>query len=75
MGDVSLAGVLGLLLGWLGWRPAVISVLMAFVTGGVIALIMLLTRRASRRSNIAFGPSMLLGAWLALMFAGQIVVG
>lgn len=75
MGDVNLAGVLGLLLGWLGWGPAIVSVLAAFVTGGVIALVLLLTRRASRKSHIAFGPSMLLGAWVVLMFPVQMVTG
>jgi leader peptidase (prepilin peptidase)/N-methyltransferase len=74
-GDVKLAGVLGLLLGWLGWGPAVVSVFAAFVTGGVIALILLLAGRASRSSRIAFGPSMILGAWVALMLPVKIVTG
>jgi leader peptidase (prepilin peptidase)/N-methyltransferase len=74
-GDVKLAGVLGLLLGWLGWSPAIVSVLAAFVVGGVIALILLLARRASRSSFIAFGPSMILGAWVALMFPVQVMTG
>jgi leader peptidase (prepilin peptidase)/N-methyltransferase len=74
-GDVKLAGVLGLLLGWLGWGPVIVSVLAAFVMGGVIALILLLVGRASRSSHIAFGPSMILGAWLALMFPVQVLTG
>jgi leader peptidase (prepilin peptidase)/N-methyltransferase len=67
-GDVKLAGLLGLLLGWLGWGPVMVSVLAAFLIGGVIALILLAARRASRSSHIAFGPSMILGAWVAVMF-------
>jgi leader peptidase (prepilin peptidase)/N-methyltransferase len=74
-GDVKLAGVLGLLLGWLGWSPVVVSVLAAFVIGGVIALILLLVGKASRSSHIAFGPSMILGAWLALMFPVRVMTG
>ncbi|MBE3073643.1 MAG: prepilin peptidase [Actinobacteria bacterium] len=74
-GDVKLAGVLGLLLGWLGWSPVIVSVLGAFVIGGVIALILLLAGRVSRSSHIAFGPSMILGAWVALMFPVQIMTG
>ncbi|HEY8651872.1 MAG TPA: prepilin peptidase [Dermatophilaceae bacterium] len=72
-GDVKLAGVLGLLLGWVGWGPAIVSVLAAFVIGGFIALILLLARRATRSSSIAFGPSMILGAWVALMFPVQVL--
>jgi leader peptidase (prepilin peptidase)/N-methyltransferase len=74
-GDVKLAGLLGLGLGWLGWGPVVVSVLAAFVTGGVIALALLLTRRATRSSHIAFGPSMILGAWVALMFPVMVLTG
>jgi len=53
----------------------IVSVLAAFVIGGVIALILLLARRASRSSHIAFGPSMILGAWVALMFPVQVMTG
>ncbi len=74
-GDVKLAGVLGLLLGWLGWSPAIVSVLAAFIIGGFIALILLLLRRTSRSSSIAFGPSMILGAWVALIFPVILITG
>jgi len=75
LGDVKLAGVLGLLLGWLGWGPAVVSVLAAFVIGGLIAVLLLLAGRASRSSHVAFGPSMILGAWVAAMFPVVLVTG
>ncbi len=75
LGDVKLSGVLGLLLGWLGWGPAIVSVLAAFVIGGVIAVIMLVLGRANRSSHMAFGPSMILGAWAALMFPLMVITG
>jgi leader peptidase (prepilin peptidase) / N-methyltransferase len=65
-GDVKLAGVLGLLLGWLGWGQAIVSIFAASITGGVIALSLLLAGRASHSLLMAFGPSMMLGAWVAL---------
>jgi len=74
-GDVKLAGLLGLVLGWLGWGPVIVSVLAAFVIGGLIALTLLLTGRASRSSHIAFGPSMIVGAWVALMFPVMLITG
>jgi len=74
-GDVKLAGLLGLFLGWVGWGPVLVSVMAAFLIGGVIALLLLLARRASRSSHIAFGPSMILGAWLALMFPLRLITG
>ena len=75
LGDVKLAGVLGLLLGWVGWGPAIVSVLAAFVIGGLIAVILLLLGRAKRSSHVAFGPSMILGAWVAVMFPVALVTG
>jgi len=74
-GDVKLGGLLGLLLGWLGWGTVIVSVVAAFVIGGVIAVILLLSGRASRSSHFAFGPSMILGAWVALMFPVQVMSG
>lgn len=74
-GDVKLAGLLGLLMGWLGWGPVIVSVLAAFVIGGLSALILLVAGRASRSSHIAFGPSMILGALVALMFPVHVMTG
>jgi len=72
-GDVKLAGVLGLFLGWVGWSPVVVSVMAAFLIGGLLALTLLLLRRASRSSHIAFGPAMILGAWVALLFPVRLI--
>jgi leader peptidase (prepilin peptidase)/N-methyltransferase len=65
-GDVKLSGLIGLVLGWVSVPMAVLGVLAGFITGGVIALVMLLGRRVGLRSHIAFGPAMLIGAFLAL---------
>src|SRR5205823_4860520 len=65
-GDVKLAGVLGLYLGWLGWSQVWIGTFAGFLLGGLVGAALLLSRRASRRSAIPFGPSMLAGALLAL---------
>lgn len=69
-GDVKLAGVLGLALGWIGWGALVVGTFAAFVFGGVFGIVLMLTRRAGRRSAVAFGPWMVLGAWTGI-FAGE----
>jgi leader peptidase (prepilin peptidase)/N-methyltransferase len=69
-GDVKLAGVLGMYLGFLGWGPLLVGAFAAFLLGGVFALGLILTRRASRKTGIPFGPWMLAGAWLGI-FAGD----
>jgi leader peptidase (prepilin peptidase)/N-methyltransferase len=68
LGDVKLSGVLALL-GWFGWYSALVGLAAGFVLGGLAALGLLLTRRADRRSTIAFGPSMILGAYLCGLLA------
>ena len=70
MGDVKLALVIGLLLGWFGLSAWLIGLLAAFVVGGVIALIALAMRRVTLRGSIPFGPSMLAGALVAVLLVG-----
>jgi leader peptidase (prepilin peptidase)/N-methyltransferase len=70
MGDVKLALVIGLLLGWFGLSIWLIGLLAAFVVGGVIALIALAMRRVTLRGSIPFGPSMLAGALVAVLVVG-----
>jgi leader peptidase (prepilin peptidase)/N-methyltransferase len=71
-GDVKLAGVLGLFLGWLGWGTLAVGAFAAFVLGGLFGLVLLLARRAGRKTRIPFGPWMLGGAWVGVFFGEQI---
>lgn len=65
-GDVKLAGVLGLFLGWLGWGALVVGTFAAFLLGGLFALGLLLVGRAGRKTKVPFGPWMLLGAGVGI---------
>jgi leader peptidase (prepilin peptidase)/N-methyltransferase len=71
-GDVKLAGVLGLYLGWLGWGAVIIGTFVAFLLGGVVGMALMAARRAGRKSALPFGPYMLAGAFVALFFAGPL---
>jgi len=68
MGDVKLAGSLGLFIGFLGWQPLVVAAFAAFFLGGVFSIALVVTRRASGATAIPFGPWMLLGAWVGIFF-------
>ena len=39
----------------------------AFLLGGLFGVALLLSRRASRRTAIPFGPWMLAGAWVGIL--------
>lgn len=66
LGDVVLAAPLGLVLGWLGWTALAIGLLAAFVLNGLLILALLLTGRTGRGREVPFGPSMVLGAAVAV---------
>lgn len=70
LGDVALAPVLGLALGWLGWGPSLAGLLGGFVIGALVGVALMLAGRAGRRSRVPHGPFMLAGAALG-MFLGQ----
>jgi leader peptidase (prepilin peptidase)/N-methyltransferase len=69
-GDIKLAGLIGIVLGWLGWRPLVAGACLGFVLAATVSLALLASRKASMRSSISFGPYMLGGALLAILASG-----
>jgi leader peptidase (prepilin peptidase)/N-methyltransferase len=72
LGDVKLAAVLGLYLGWLGWGSLLIGAFAAFLLGGIYAIALIISRRATRSSGIPFGPWMLAGAWVGIFFGAHV---
>lgn len=70
LGDVKLAGVLGLALGFLGWGQLAVGAFLGFLLGGVYSVGLVLARRAGRKTAIPFGPFMLSGALLAVLVGG-----
>ncbi len=75
MGDVKLAGVIGLVLGWFGWAPLAVGALAAFLLGGLAAVVLIVTRRARRTTGIPFGQWMLGGAWVGILLGDPIARG
>ncbi|MDT0276998.1 prepilin peptidase [Blastococcus goldschmidtiae] len=66
LGDVKLLGLLGLLLGWFGWGVLMAGVFLGLLTGALVSVLLLVTRRVGWRTAIPFGPPLLAGAVLAL---------
>jgi leader peptidase (prepilin peptidase) / N-methyltransferase len=69
-GDVKLAGVAGLALGWLGWSTLISGAVLGFLLSAVVSLALLTLRRITLRSEICFGPFLLGGALLAILLSG-----
>ncbi|MEU4642114.1 A24 family peptidase [Micromonospora sp. NPDC023814] len=66
-GDVKLAAVLGLPLGWLGWSPLALGLLLPHLLNGVVVLALLAAGRVCRDTPLPLGPALLAGAWLATL--------
>lgn len=70
LGDVALAPVLGLVLGWTAWGASLVGLLAGFAVGAVIGVGLLASGRAAAGSRVPHGPFLLTGAALGL-FVGQ----
>ncbi len=67
LGDAKLAGVLGLYLGWLGWRDLMLGFFAGTFVAALFAVALVATGRANRKATIPYGPFLLLGAAVALL--------
>jgi len=65
-GDVQLAVLIGLLLGYLGWAQVLWGAMLPWLVNAPVVLALLASGRAGRRSRVPFGPSMIAGAVLSV---------
>lgn len=72
MGDVKLAFLLGLVMGYRSWGSLVVGMILAILLGGIASGLLLLFSRKGRKAKFAYGPYLVLGAWLAIVWGQQI---
>ncbi len=65
MGDVKLMAPIGL---FLGWRLCMEALLLSVVLGGVLSLLMMVSGLKKRKDTIAFGPFIVIGAFITIMW-------
>jgi leader peptidase (prepilin peptidase)/N-methyltransferase len=66
-GDVKLQGGLGFYLGFVDPRLVIVQCVMAFLVGGLVAVIGILRKSHRVSDHIAFGPSLVAGVALAVL--------
>ena len=83
MGDVKLSFVLGVFVGYQVRFPPVsmfralsatgLSIFLSFLIGGLTGLTLMALRRKRGKDHVAFGPAMILGAWIASFWGWPIM--
>ncbi len=72
-GDVKLAFVLGLSLGWLGWGEVLLGLFLGFLYGAVIGLVLIATHVRAKSQALPFGPFLAAGALTAILVGDSII--
>jgi leader peptidase (prepilin peptidase)/N-methyltransferase len=72
-GDVRLAGVIGMMLGWLGLRYLFLGLFLAFLLAAVIGIVLIAARLRTRKDAVPFGPFLAGGAVLAALWGHAIL--
>jgi len=69
LGDVKLAFLMGL---FLGYPNIILAFFLAFLTGAIWGVILILLGKKKFKSRIPFGPFLALGTWLAFFWTDKI---
>lgn len=72
-GDVKLAPLIGVVLGQVGWEAVIVGTFAGFVCAAAVGIMFMLVGRAKWRSAIAFGPWMVLGAWVGIVWGAPLM--
>jgi len=70
MGDVKIFAPIGI---FLGWKLCLVALFFSVVSGGVISIILLITKIKGRKDAIPFGPYIVLGTFITLLFGREIL--
>ena len=69
-GDIKLLAMLG---AFLGWKPAVLTIMIGSFVGSVIGVSLLAAKMIKREDYIPFGPFLVFGAIVALFFGSSLI--
>ncbi|PIR89574.1 MAG: hypothetical protein COU07_01610 [Candidatus Harrisonbacteria bacterium CG10_big_fil_rev_8_21_14_0_10_40_38] len=72
MGDVKLAGALGFLL---GWPDLILALALAFITGSIWSILMMVQKEKKFSSKVPFGPFIVTGTLMIVFFGVDIING
>lgn len=74
-GDVTTAGLLGLVLGFLGLEHLAVGAIAGPLAGGLMVVVLAAMGRARKGTAVPYGPALLLGAWIGILVGPAIAQG
>jgi len=69
-GDIRMGLLIGALL---GWKHGVLAIMIAYILGALISLVLMAQKKASRKTELAFGPFLIIGTLTALFFGERLI--
>jgi leader peptidase (prepilin peptidase)/N-methyltransferase len=72
-GDVKLAFVLGLSLGWLGWGEVLLGLFLGFLYGALVGIVLIAAHIRDRSQALPFGPFLAAGALTAILVGDTVI--
>ncbi|OGY87715.1 MAG: hypothetical protein A2233_02090 [Candidatus Kerfeldbacteria bacterium RIFOXYA2_FULL_38_24] len=69
-GDIRLGILMGVLL---GWERTLLALMLAYILGALIALILLIQKKAHANSRLAFGTFLTLSTFFSLLYGTQLI--
>lgn len=72
-GDVRLAAVLGLHLGWLELPLVGVGLFLSFLVASVVGIGLMVAKKRGRKDRVPFGPFLAVGTMLAIFFGDAIL--
>ncbi len=71
VGDIEIAVLCGL---FLGWKLEIYFLLISFIIGGTIAVMLIASKKKSKDEYIPLGPSLAMGAYIVLIIGEQYIL-
>lgn len=69
-GDVRLAALVAVGLGWLGYREVYVGFVAGFLLGAVVGVVKMAVQGTGRRTRLPFGPALSAGCMIGVLWGG-----
>ncbi len=73
MGDVKLMTMAGFALGYFHWYLVILALIISYLVGAVIAILLILLKKKSRKDRIPFAPYLAIGSFVSLIWGPKII--